>query len=452
MTRDLEILLEAFPPESRAIIRETWGALPADVRRELSLTLGGIVKLLRRDSKSAHDLLEIMSRMAGPALTPLTSVAILGPVNAGKSTLYNRLVTDKTQKAEVSPVPGTTKVNQQADLGLFSLVDTPGADHGAEVGEQERNNAYRAARDADFLLILLDASRGVTRSDKELYDDLRSLGKPFLVVLNKVDLVTKAARQRVKESAASTLGLEPDSIVAISAQTSRGVEKLILEMAATEPRLLGRLGQMLEPFRRKLAWQCIRRSVIGASLIALTPIPFMDLIPLTALQGSMVLTLARIYDKEMNWRRAKELLTTFGAGWLFRTLFQELSKLAGLPGWALSASIAGSATLVMGLATMRWFESGKRPSSEELKKLGRDSQSKLAKALGSLGKGKPTKKHLTEELDKVLPSITEELDDTLPETKGEAGNEEPQEPGGDSGDSGGGRGDGDLPSEEQSAQ
>ena len=211
MTRDLEILLEAFPPESRAIIREMWGGLPADVRRELSLTLGGVVKLLRRDSKSANDLLEIMLRMAGPAVTPLTSVAIVGPVNAGKSTLYNRLVIDKNQKAEVSPVPGTTKVNQKANLGFFALVDTPGADHGAEVGEQERGNAYRAARDADFLLILLDASRGVTRSDKELFDDLRAMGKPFLVALNKVDLVTKAARQRVKEAAASSLGLEADS-------------------------------------------------------------------------------------------------------------------------------------------------------------------------------------------------------------------------------------------------
>lgn len=428
MTKDLEVLLEAFPPESRELIRDLWSAVPSDVRRELELTLGGVVKLMRRNPGSATDLVRIMHRMAAPALTPMTRVAIVGPVNVGKSTLYNRLVLDKNELAEVSPVPGTTKKNQTTDLGLFSLVDTPGADHGSEEkGSGEREEAFGAASEADFLLILFDAARSVTASDRALYDELRQLRKPYLVVLNKIDLVTKAARPRVVEAAASNLGLRPDQIISISADRSSGVERIILEMAATEPRLLGELGSMMKPLRRKLAWQCIRRSVMGAALIALTPIPLMDVIPITAIQVSMVLTLARIHGLDMGWARARELITTFGAAWLARTVFQELSKVAGAPGWVLSSSIAASATLAIGFATLRWFESGNKPSREELRELTRKSQSKLAASLARLGRKKPSKQSLTEELDRALPSLTDELDEQLEPTTTSESDETPFE-------------------------
>jgi ribosome biogenesis GTPase A len=53
-------------------------------------------------------------------------VAIVGPPNAGKSTLYNRLILRKEDRAEVGPLPGTTRIAQEGDVGLFALVDTPG--------------------------------------------------------------------------------------------------------------------------------------------------------------------------------------------------------------------------------------------------------------------------------------------------------------------------------------
>ncbi|MBI3764595.1 MAG: 50S ribosome-binding GTPase, partial [Chloroflexi bacterium] len=63
------------------------------------------------------------------------NIAIVGPANVGKSTLYNQLIRSKDDRAEVSPIPGTTRVNQEADAGLFVMVDTPGADAVGEVGE-----------------------------------------------------------------------------------------------------------------------------------------------------------------------------------------------------------------------------------------------------------------------------------------------------------------------------
>lgn len=410
MSQELELLLEVFPPESRDIVRNLWGGLPADVRRELETTLKAFHGLLGKNKVPVSQLVDLMQRLANPALAPLSTVAIVGPVNVGKSTLYNCLVQEERSKAEVSPIPGTTRDVQTVNLGLFNLVDTPGADHGSSVGDEEKNRAMAAAAEADFLLIVFDAARSVTASGRDLYGELKRYRKPHLVVLNKIDLVNRREREQVVAAAATVLGLEKEEIISTSATHSSGLERLILEIAAAEPRLLGKLGETMVPLRRKLAWQSIRRSTIAAALIALTPIPMMDVIPLTGVQASMVLTVARVYGQEVSLARAVELLTTFGAGWLARLAFQELSKFAGAPGWVMSSAIASSATLAMGVAAMRWFETGRKPTKADLRRVAEKSQTQVLDSLRKLGSKKPSKKTVTQELEDMMPGLTDELE------------------------------------------
>src|SRR5690606_33435188 len=116
---------------------------------------------------------------------------------------------------------------------------------------------------------------------------LKALGKPHLVVLNKIDLVPRKDREKVVASAADVLDLSRDEIHPTSAMKRTGVEHLLLEVAAAEPRLLGEMGRVLRPMRRKLAWQAIRRAAVGSCLVALTPIPVLDLVPLTAIQMTL---------------------------------------------------------------------------------------------------------------------------------------------------------------------
>jgi small GTP-binding protein len=400
--KELQILLEAIPPESRPAAEKMWAQLPPDVRRELELSLGGMLKLLRHDPGSFRDLLKLVSRSAGPVLSSDARVAIVGPVNVGKSTLYNSLVTDERNLAKASPVPGTTKVAQTADIGLFRLVDTPGADHGATGGLDEREVAFDAARQAQLLVIVFDASTSVKKSDRTLYAELKALGKPFLIALNKMDLVKPADRKQVVEEAARALGVAPDEIITVSAQSSQGVEKLLLEMTAMEPNLLSRVGQSLPTLRRQLGWQAIRRAAISSGLVALTPIPLTDVIPLSLIQGSLVLTISRIYGEKLSFRRGLELVSSFGAGWLARMLFQELSKMGGVPGWILSGSVAMSATTAIGYTAMVWFETGSKPDKAEVARVAREAQSRMGNVLKSLGRKKVTREHLTEELENKL--------------------------------------------------
>lgn len=404
MNSELRLLLEALPRDTRPAVENLWNQMPADVRREAELTMGSFVKLLKQNPASAGDLLKMLQRTAAPMLQQASSVAIVGPVNVGKSTLYNALVSRQKDKAQASPVPGTTKVAQRADVGLFELVDTPGADHGDESGGKEADVAFQAAEDAEFLVIVFDATGSVTSSDRALYRKVLALGKPHLVVLNKIDLIPAAQRKLVRESAARILDISLEAVLPVSAQTASGVDQLVLEITAAEPKLLLKVAETLPSLRRKLAWQAIRRTAMLSALAGLSPLPLMDVIPLTLLQGNLVLTLSQIYGNKLSAKSMLELASTFGAGWLARLLFQELTKLAGVPGWVLSASVAASATLTIGFTALNWFETGIMPDKKEMEKQAQGLQQRIKEGLVNLGKSRPSKKRVTEELEKLLPT------------------------------------------------
>lgn len=417
MKSDFETFLETFPPEHRETIRQVWGTIPRDMQRELELTLSAFAGLIRRNPASVGDLLKLVARTAGPAVAPLHRLAIVGPVNAGKSTLFNALTPGSGSPAAVSAVPGTTKVSQEQRTQVFSLIDTPGADRARDEGDNERDNALRSAQESDFLLIVFDATRSITKGDLALFAELQFLGRPYLVLLNKIDRIDRSERERVLEVASQALGLPPKRLLPLSAEGGVGLDRLLMEVATLEPRLLGQLGHLLPAYRKSLSWQAVRRAAIGSTLVALTPIPFMDIIPLTAIQTSMVLTLARIYDQPINYKRGRELLTGLGAGVLARTAFGELSKLGGVPGWALSASIAAGTTLSVGALVIEWFETGNKPSSGQVNRVANRFGKEIRERLKGMGRKKPSKESLTQALDGLLDTVPEaalEGDTTAP--------------------------------------
>jgi len=133
--------------------------------------------------------------------------------------------------------------------------------------------------------------------------------------------------------------------------------------------------------------------------------PVIDFVPLVITQSVMVVSIARIYSYKITPQRASELVATFSLGFLGRTLFQELSKLGGLPGWLLSAAIASSTTVVMGYAAVRWFDKGQKLSTVALKKLTRAVTAYLLDTLKSLGKRKPGQKGLQQRVTQSLENL-----------------------------------------------
>jgi small GTP-binding protein len=311
----------------------------------------------------------------------------------------------------VSAVPGTTRRSQEADAGLFAVIDTPGADAAGAVGEAERAKALASAEAADLLILLFDATHGIRQPEQELFRRLVELEKPIVVGLNKVDLVARE-RGAVVGKAAAALGLSTEQVIPVSAKQGKGLERLLLAVAKSEPGITVALGAALPEYRWKLSQTVIGRAASTAAAIAVTPLPLADFIPLVVVQSAMVMSIARIYAYRITLRRARELIAAFGLGLLARSLFYELAKLGGPPGWLVAAGVAAGTTAGMGYAAAVWFERGERLSGEGLKRISRAVTEQVMDRLRGLGRKRPGRITLRQR-------VAEALED-LPQTNSEA--------------------------------
>lgn len=123
-------------------------------------------------------------------LAGLPVLAIVGRPNVGKSTLVNRII--GRREAVVQDTPGVTRdrVSYPAEWAGrdFTVVDTGGWE--IDVKGLDRSVAEQAeiAVDlADAVVLVLDATVGVTASDERIVTMLRSKGKPVILAANKVD-------------------------------------------------------------------------------------------------------------------------------------------------------------------------------------------------------------------------------------------------------------------------
>jgi len=135
------------------------------------------------------------------------SVAIVGRPNAGKSSLVNRFL--KEERMIVSEMPGTTRDTVDSVMTWhrrqFRIVDTAGirkagrVSRGGQVETLSVMLAKRAIADADIVVLVVDASVGVTDQDAAIAGEADKAGRGIIIAANKWDLMKDRGSEYVKE-------------------------------------------------------------------------------------------------------------------------------------------------------------------------------------------------------------------------------------------------------------
>lgn len=192
-----------------------------------------------------------------PSTDVTVSVAIVGMPNVGKSTLFNKFVGEA--RSVVHDEPGTTRDSVdsivQTELGPIRFVDTAGLRRKARIDQEtERYAALRALRSidqADIVLLIIDATKGITHQDLRLAERVDNAGCPVLLLLNKWELLTTEQRATVKDDVQRRLSFVGDgSVFPITALSGRGIQKIF-------PALSG----VVEDYRKRVPTRLVNKTI-----------------------------------------------------------------------------------------------------------------------------------------------------------------------------------------------
>ncbi len=158
----------------------------------------------------------------------MSTIAIVGRPNVGKSTLFNRLIGGR--RAIVDDKPGATRDRNYGSFEwqgrMFTLIDTGGfVPDSQNVFEKAiREQAQYAVEEADVIVLVVDGGAGVHPIDKELAKILRKQAKKVLLAVNKID----DAKHEKHVGQFYELGFE--KVMGISAQLGRTVGDFLDEV------------------------------------------------------------------------------------------------------------------------------------------------------------------------------------------------------------------------------
>lgn len=193
-------------------------------------------------------------------------VSIVGRPNVGKSTLLNKIVGEKV--AIISDKQGTTRslvqgIYNEEDTQIV-FIDTPGISKPLnKLGNKLNSQAYYSTYDADALVLVMDAKEKLGKGDMFVLDKMKSLEKPVILVINKID---KLSNEEILKKIDELKDLYPFSdIVPVSAETGDNVKRLIevlKKYLTCDVKYYPKGEKTSEPIEKRLA-EIVREKVLN---------------------------------------------------------------------------------------------------------------------------------------------------------------------------------------------
>ena len=158
-------------------------------------------------------------------------ISFFGKRNAGKSSVINAVTGQDL--AIVSSVMGTTtdpvyKTMELLPLGPVMVIDTPGIDDEGELGALRVHKSYQVLNKTDIAILVIDSTAGKGEEELELIHRFHKKGIPYLIVYNKIDLLST---EKIKDLAMSVRAGE----VLVSASDGMNIQELKEKIASLKP-------------------------------------------------------------------------------------------------------------------------------------------------------------------------------------------------------------------------
>lgn len=158
-------------------------------------------------------------------------ISFFGKRNAGKSSVINAVTGQDL--AIVSSVMGTTtdpvyKTMELLPLGPVMVIDTPGIDDEGELGALRIRKSYQVLNKTDIAILVIDSTAGKGEEELELIHRFHKKGIPYLIVYNKIDLLST---EKIKDLAMSVHAGE----VLVSASDGMNIQELKEKIASLKP-------------------------------------------------------------------------------------------------------------------------------------------------------------------------------------------------------------------------
>ncbi len=289
-------------------------------------------------------------------------IAMIGDINAGKSSTINKLMGEPV--AEVGAKPGeTVEIKKYIYKENIVFVDTPGLD---DIVREHSDETHKFYKEADIILFFLNAA-GTVLSETELASlkKISKVNKEIVLVLNKIDAADDIPNL-VKYVQDHTNYAYP--VTPIASRTGENMDMLqdeILKVLEVKKKdvLMGK--NMKNKSATANRW--ILAAGGSAAAIGASPIPGSDFVPLTGLQVGLMLRLSTLYGKPISKDNARELIIATVVGNIGKTIFRQIVKFVPGAGMVAGASVAGAMTIALGHAVKYAHENNIDLNADSLK-------------------------------------------------------------------------------------
>lgn len=161
----------------------------------------------------------------------MTTIALIGKPNVGKSSLFNRIA--KERDAIISEVAGTTRDIKRREVEIEGkramLYDTGGLEDRDEMFDEVKKKSLKAAKESDIVLFIVDGKEIPDDKDRKLFFELQAISKNIALIINKID------NEKMKENIYEYMNFGADNLFDVSVSHNIGVNQLLKWLSSHIP-------------------------------------------------------------------------------------------------------------------------------------------------------------------------------------------------------------------------